>query len=280
VGTVHLGVDIGSTTVKVVALDGAGRLLTSRYLRANGRPRRTLLTAARDVAREVGAPPIATLGLSGSGGRPVAGLVGGIHVNELVAQTRALGIFHPEARTVIEIGGQDSKLLAVRWEPAAHRMTLEDFSMNALCAAGTGSFLDQQAERLGVCIDGEFARIALSSTSPARVAGRCTVFAKSDMIHLQQQGTPLADILAGLCLALARNFRSLIGRGKPFPPPVLFQGGVARNGAVVTRPGTAGPRRSGASIRWRTRSTRPRPTGAGCRCFPSGPPPLPADRHI
>ncbi|HSM61611.1 MAG TPA: acyl-CoA dehydratase activase [Longimicrobiales bacterium] len=231
--TTHLGVDVGSTTVKVVALDSSGRLLTSRYLRANGRPHRTALEASRDVQRELGRPPVASLGLSGSGGGGIARIVGGMHVNELVAQTRALGLFHPEARTVIEMGGQDSKFLAVRWDPSAGRMTLEDFSMNALCAAGTGAFLDQQAERLGISIDREFARIALSSGNPARVAGRCTVFAKSDMIHLQQEGAPLADILAGLCLALARNFRSLIGRGKAFPPPVLFQGGVAKNGAVV-----------------------------------------------
>jgi hypothetical protein len=112
-------------------------------------------------------------------------------------------------------------------------MLLVDFAMNALCAAGTGSFLDQQAERLGIRIDDEFARLALASRSPARVAGRCTVFAKSDMIHLQQEGCPLADILAGLCQALARNFRSVIGKGKRFTPKVLFQGGVARNAAVA-----------------------------------------------
>ena len=112
-------------------------------------------------------------------------------------------------------------------------MVLVDFAMNTLCAAGTGAFLDQQAERLGIRIDGEFARLALASQRPARVAGRCTVFAKSDMIHLQQEGTPLDDILAGLCLALARNFKSVIGKGKRFTPPILFQGGVARNAAVA-----------------------------------------------
>jgi predicted CoA-substrate-specific enzyme activase len=108
-----------------------------------------------------------------------------------------------------------------------------DFVMNALCAAGTGSFLDQQAERLGISIDGEFAELALGAVRPARIAGRCTVFAKSDMIHLQQAGTPLPEILAGLCLALARNYKAVIGKGRSFPAPVLFQGGVAFNGAVV-----------------------------------------------
>lgn len=230
---VFLGIDVGSTTVKVVALDPSARLLAHRYVRANGRPRATLLATAREFLGTL--PPVRVLGvgLSGSGGRPVADIVGGIHTNELVTQTRAVGEFHRNARTVIEIGGQDSKFLSVKWDEASRQMVLVDFSMNALCAAGTGSFLDQQAERLGIAIDGEFARIALASENPARIAGRCTVFAKSDMIHLQQEGTPLPDILMGLCHALARNFRSVIGKGKTFAPPILFQGGVAYNGAVA-----------------------------------------------
>ncbi|HSW29452.1 MAG TPA: acyl-CoA dehydratase activase [Longimicrobiales bacterium] len=230
---VFLGIDVGSTTVKVVVLTPQGGLLAHRYVRANGQPRVVLLRTAREVLG--GLPPVDILGvgLSGSGGRPMAEIIGGIHTNELVTQTRAVGEFHPEARTVIEIGGQDSKFLSVKWDEASRQMVLVDFAMNALCAAGTGSFLDQQAERLGIAIDGDFARIALESESPARIAGRCTVFAKSDMIHLQQEGTPLSDILMGLCHALARNFRSVIGKGKSFTPPILFQGGVAHNAAVA-----------------------------------------------
>ena len=228
-----LGIDVGSTTVKLVAVGPTGQLLAHRYVRANGQPRETLLRASGLLNEELrGAPPLG-VGLTGSGGEPVARIIGGVHANELVTQSRAIGAWHPEVRTVIEIGGQDSKYLSVRWDQARGQMTLLDFAMNTLCAAGTGSFLDQQAQRLGIAIDEEFARIALDSRSPARIAGRCTVFAKSDMIHLQQEGVPLSDILAGLCLALARNFKSVIGKGKSFTPPVLFQGGVARNAAVA-----------------------------------------------
>lgn len=230
---VHLGIDVGSTTVKLVVLDEERSLLTQRCVRANGRPRETVLAVSRVLDDRFPGIPILTVGLSGSGGGPVAKLIGGLHVNELVAQTRSVGIHYPQVRTIIELGGQDSKFLSVRWDEASGQMVLADFAMNALCAAGTGSFLDQQAERLGISIDQDFARIALESTNPARIAGRCTVFAKSDMIHQQQQGTPLCDILAGLCLALARNFRSVIARGKPFTPPILFQGGVSHNGAVA-----------------------------------------------
>jgi len=231
--TLFLGVDVGSTTVKVVILDETGALHAHRYLRSAGRPRETLLRAIAELSGEVDLAGLGAVGFTGSGGEAVAAIVGGRHVNELVSQTRAVGEYYRTARTVIEIGGQDSKMLSVAWDDAAGQMTLLDFSMNTLCAAGTGSFLDQQAERLGISIENEFERIALASTAPARIAGRCTVFAKSDMIHLQQRGVPLGDILAGLCQALARNFRSVIGRGKAFTPPILLQGGVAFNRAVA-----------------------------------------------
>lgn len=230
---VHLGIDVGSTTVKVVALDEDGAVLAHSYDRANGQPWPTLLGAVRALLPSLGDPPIGAVGVTGSGGGKVGSLVGARHVNELIAQAKAVWAYHPEARTVVELGGQDSKLLSLERDPSTGEVRLLDFAMNTVCAAGTGAFLDQQAERLAISIEEDFARLALASREPARIAGRCTVFAKSDMIHLQQQGTPLEDILAGLCLALGRNFKAVIGKGKPFTPPILFQGGVARNGAVV-----------------------------------------------
>lgn len=230
---VFLGIDVGSTTVKLVVLGEDRRLLAWRYLRSHGQPRQTVFRGLTDLFHEVDTAVVQSVGLSGSGSGPIAKLVGGYHVNELVAQTRAVGEYYPQARTVIEIGGQDSKYLSVEWDAAQRKMVLVDFAMNNLCAAGTGSFLDQQAERLGISIEDEFARIALQSDNPARIAGRCTVFAKSDMVHLQQRGMPLPDILAGLGMALARNFRGVIGRGKAFVPPILFQGGVAYNQGVA-----------------------------------------------
>ncbi len=228
-----LGVDVGSTTVKVVVLDQNRTLRGQRYVRSNGQSQRTLLQALRDLAQELDLTQVAGVGLTGSGGERIARAIGGQHINELIAQTRAVSEYYPQARTVIEIGGQDSKFLALEWDEGQGQLALRDFAMNAICAAGTGSFLDQQAERLGIAIEGEFAALALQSASPARIAGRCTVFAKSDMIHLQQKGTPLPDILAGLCSALARNFKGVISKGKAFVPPVLFQGGVAYNQGVV-----------------------------------------------
>lgn len=230
---VYLGIDVGSTTTKLVALGSDGTIHASYYRRAHGRPRHVLLELSHQLERDL--PPFAILGvgLTGSGGARMSRIIGGIHANELVTQARSVAEYHPDTRTIIEIGGQDSKLLSLQWDENSRQMVLEDFAMNSLCAAGTGSFLDQQAERLGIDIEGEFEEIALSSTNPARIAGRCTVFAKSDMIHLQQEGTPVSDVLAGLCLALARNFKTVIGKGHSFAPPILFQGGVASNKAVA-----------------------------------------------
>jgi predicted CoA-substrate-specific enzyme activase len=234
-----LGIDIGSVTTKVVVVDKNKNLLAWRYARSHGKHRATLLSQARSIAEEFNldldelTARVAASGFTGSGGRAVAELLGGEHVNELVAQTRALGEYCPQARTVIEVGGQDSKFLSVVWDETIGQMVLVDMALNNLCAAGTGAFLDRQAERLGISIEREFAELALKSETPARIAGRCTVFAKSDMTHLQQKGTPLPDILAGVSLALARNFTSVIGHGKAFVPPIVIQGGVAFNRAVV-----------------------------------------------
>ncbi len=109
---------------------------------------------------------------------------------------------------------------------------MTDFGMNTVCAAGTGSFLDHQALRLNMSIE-EFSQRALESKTPVRIAGRCTVFAESDMIHKQQMGHRTEDILYGLCQALVRNYLNNVGLGKDIQPPIVFQGGVAFNQGIV-----------------------------------------------
>ncbi|HUJ75078.1 MAG TPA: acyl-CoA dehydratase activase, partial [bacterium] len=171
------------------------------------------------------------MALTGSGGRLGARLLGGEFVNEVVAQSTSVIALHPEARSVIEMGGEDAKLILIGRDNGVP--VLRDFSMTGMCAAGTGSFLDQQAARMGLSIEREFGELALKSQTPPRIAGRCSVFAKSDMIHLQQLATPLHDIAAGLCFAVARNFRSNVARGRDLERPVVFQGGVAANAGMV-----------------------------------------------
>ena len=215
----YLGIDIGSISVNTVLIDENKTIIEEHYHRVKGEPAKTAQSVISQIIQRCQIMAIAT---TGSGGK----LIAGTFVNEIIAQSKATFFLHPEIQTIIEIGGEDSKLLLQT------NGKLSDFATNTVCAAGTGSFLDQQASRLGLNIE-DFGKLALKSKHPPRIAGRCTVFAKSDMIHLQQKATPDYEIVAGLCLAVARNFVSNVGRGKKLHKPISFQGGVAANIGVI-----------------------------------------------
>ena len=220
---VYLGVDVGSVSTNLVLLDAHSLEVADKvYVRTQGQPIRTLQRAMAKIARK-NQWQIVGVGTTGSA-RQLAGVILGADVvkNEITAH--AVAALHVEkgVQTIIEIGGQDSKMIILR------DGVVSDFAMNTVCAAGTGSFLDQQAARLGIPIQ-DFGQIALRSRHPVRIAGRCTVFAESDMIHKQQLGHSLADILAGLCDAMVRNYLTNVGKGKEIRPKIVFQGGVAAN---------------------------------------------------
>lgn len=214
-----IGLDAGSVSVKYAVLDPEGNILETKYVRHKGRP----LFVAHELLRQL--PQDAFLSITGSAGKLIGRAFGIKPVNEVVSLGYSTKKLHPEVRTIIEMGGEDSKLVIV------DNGAVREFSMNSACAAGTGSFLDQQAERLYLSLE-EFSEIALKSKNPPRIAGRCSVFAKSDMIHLQQIATPVEDIVAGLCFAVARNFKGSICKNMELPEPISFQGGVAANSGV------------------------------------------------
>jgi predicted CoA-substrate-specific enzyme activase len=221
---VFVGIDLGSVTAKVAVLDSDNRLLHSEYIRTRGCP----LEAVKEVLRRTrdalgSAVEVVRAGVTGSGRHLIARLVGAAVVkNEITAHAVAASAFVPGVQTILEIGGQDSKIILVRDGVAV------DFAMNTVCAAGTGSFLDQQAARLGVPVE-QFGELALRSSRPARIAGRCSVFAETDMIQKQQSGHEPADLVAGLCRAMVRNYLNNVAKGKEILPVVVFQGGVAAN---------------------------------------------------
>jgi len=234
VRTFYIGIDTGSISVKVALVDDRKNVVKHIYRRMFGKPLSELAKILEEIGLEFPDTRILDCGTTGTGGELVAKLVGGQFCNEVVAQSTAVSHLYPKVRTVIEMGGQDSKFILLKpINGNGAGSVLEDFSMNSACAAGTGSFLDQQASRMGYRIEGEFGEMALKSSHPPRIAGRCSVFAKSDMIHLQQVGTPDYDIAAGLCYAVARSFKSNVARGKRFVKPVAFVGGVAANIGVV-----------------------------------------------
>ncbi|WP_270298066.1 acyl-CoA dehydratase activase, partial [Eggerthella sinensis] len=166
-------------------------------------------------------------GTTGSARRLVGAMCGATVVkNEITAHAVGTTYLHPDVRTILEIGGQDSKIICVENGIAV------DYAMNTLCAAGTGAFLSSQAHRLGVEVE-EFGDIALTSKKPANIAARCTVFAESDLVHKIQVGYAREDIIAGLCRAVATNYLNNVGKGKQIAAPVVFQGGVSKNVGVV-----------------------------------------------
>jgi predicted CoA-substrate-specific enzyme activase len=225
---VYLGIDVGSVTTKLVLLDGGYQVLDSLYLRTRGKPLEVVQDGLRQIKEQMSPEvEIAGVGTTGSG-RYLAGRVVGADTvkNEITAHAVASSHFVPDVQTIIEIGGQDSKIIILRNGVAV------DFGMNTVCAAGTGAFLDQQASRLCINIE-DVGEMALRSRSPVRIAGRCTVFAESDMIHKQQMGHRVEDILYGLCQAMARNYLNNVGLGKEILEKVVFQGGVAFNKGMI-----------------------------------------------
>lgn len=223
----YLGIDVGSITTKLVVLSKEDQVLAKVYLRNNGRPIEAIQQGMEIILKKLGvSAPIDGVATTGSARHLAAYLVGADLIkNEITAHSVAVIDLFPEAKTIIEIGGQDSKVIVLR------DGVVVDFAMNTVCAAGTGSFLDQQAVRLGISIE-EFGSLALKGNHPVRIAGRCTVFAETDMIHKQQMGHSNEDIIAGLCDSLVKNYLNNVCRGKEILSPIVFQGGVAANRGI------------------------------------------------
>ena len=225
----YLGIDIGSISTKGVIIDENRAIIARSYLWTEGNPTEASKNVVRELERQVegAGVDIVGAGTTGSARRLVGAMLGASVIkNEITAHAVGTTHLHPDVRTILEIGGQDSKIICVSDGIAV------DYAMNTLCAAGTGSFLSSQAHRLGVEVE-EFGDIALTSTKPANIAARCTVFAESDLVHKIQVGYAREDIIAGLCNAVASNYLNNVGKGKKIAAPVVFQGGVSKNEGVV-----------------------------------------------
>ena len=224
----YLGIDIGSISTKGVVIDDNNNLIASSYIWTEGNPTLAVRKVINILKEQV---PISYIlkgvGTTGSA-RKLIGLMLDANVvkNEITAHAIGTLSFHPDVRTILEIGGQDSKIILIE------NGIISDYAMNTLCAAGTGSFLTSQAKRLGIPIE-EFGEIALSSSNPTKIAARCTVFAESDLVHKLQVGFPKEDIVTGLCKSIVLNYLNNVGKGKKIVGPIVFQGGVSKNIGVV-----------------------------------------------
>ncbi len=252
---INIGLDIGAISLKLAALgkpaDGArlaslcagrpafrltewnGRpLVLSEYRRIVGSPIQSTYDLLQEFHEVVEEHDVEGIRVTGSGSRTIARILGIYFENEFKAIARMISAFHPEIRTVFEIGGESSKYIRLERDGETGQSGIVDYDRSGECAAGTGSFLDQQALRMKYSVE-EVGALVCEAGCAARIAGRCSVFAKSDMIHAQQKGYSPSEILRGLCDAVARNFKSSIIKGRPVMPPVAFIGAVSQNSGVT-----------------------------------------------
>jgi predicted CoA-substrate-specific enzyme activase len=200
--------------------------------RTRGRPLEATRDLLSDLLASLPADAQVAMLFTGAGGRSLAEALRAGVCNEFQACARAIDELYPQVRTVFEMGGETSRYLRLSPDPASGRLSIVDYGTNGDCAAGTGSFLDQQANRLNYAVE-DIGQIVATAGRAAQIAGRCSVFAKSDMIHAQQKGFQPPEVLRGLCSAVATNFKSAVVKGRPVEPPVAFVGGVAANTAVI-----------------------------------------------
>jgi predicted CoA-substrate-specific enzyme activase len=230
----YLGIDVGSVSTNLVVTDAEGNLLKEIYLFTEGRPIDVVDRGLREIEAELGDKlDIRGVGTTGSGRELIAELVGADTVNDEITAHKT-GATHVCQKldvemvdTIFEIGGQDSKFISI------DKGVVVDFTMNEACAAGTGSFLQEQAEKLGISIKEQFAKLALASASPARLGERCTVFMERDVTSLLLKGAEVGDLSAGLAYSVVLNYLNRVVRGRKIGNVIFFQGGTAYNDAVA-----------------------------------------------
>jgi predicted CoA-substrate-specific enzyme activase len=224
----YLGIDIGSISTKGVVIDQNGNVLASSYIWTEGNPVEAVKKLLGILKKQVPKNFILKgIGTTGSARKLIGIMLDANTIkNEITAHAVGTLSRHPDVRTILEIGGQDSKIILI------NHGVIVDYSMNTLCAAGTGAFLSSQAKRLDIPIE-EFGNMALTSSNPVKIAARCTVFAESDLIHKAQAGYKKEDIIAGLSKSIVLNYLNNVAKGKKIKGPIVFQGGVSKNKGVI-----------------------------------------------
>ncbi|MCD6216887.1 2-hydroxyglutaryl-CoA dehydratase [bacterium] len=226
----YLGIDVGSISTNLVLMDENNVVYHQIYLRTEGQAIKAVKKGLLELRDKVGIESSEILGVGTTGsGRELAGVIVNADIvkDEITAHAVAtLETVSPDIRTILEIGGQDSKIIILQDGIPV------DFAMNTVCASGTGSMLDNIAGRVGIEIE-DIGPKAIKSKNPADIAARCAVFGESDFIHALQMGIPMNDVIAGLCNALVRNYLNNVGKGKEIKPPIVFQGGVSENAGVI-----------------------------------------------
>jgi len=216
----YLGLDIGSVSIKFALLEG-DTLTAKTYLKNQG-----LIPTIQQGLKQMPRVKVSAVGVTGSGSEFVSRLVGGDYVDsEVISHMIAALKQYPDARTIMDVGGEDSKLMLVK------DGVLSDFQMNKVCGAGSGAMLETIANRLGYKIE-DVGRIALESKEQLNLPAKCGIFMQSEVVSQLNKGRPIQDILMGVCRAMVANYL-MLAKGKKLLEPVIFQGAVAKNQAVA-----------------------------------------------
>ena len=213
----YLGIDLGSTTAKISLVDSTGSIIYQRYLRHQAEVLSTLLTLLADLREEAGSVMVLPV-FTGSAGMGMAEQTGIRFVQEVVAQSEAARKYHPDCRMLIDIGGEDCKMIFF------DRHNRPDMRMNGNCAGGTGSFIDQMSSLIDVPLTSldEYVR---KSRVEHEIASRCGVFAKTDVQNLINTGADKSDIARSVFKAVACQVVTSLARGHKIEGPVMFTGG-------------------------------------------------------
>ncbi len=228
VTNVYLGVDIGSTSTNLVLMNEEHEIISFKYLRTLGNPVEAVKIGLKELNQEFG-NRIKIIGASTTGsGRYMIGEMIGADVikDEITAQAKAATTIDNTVDTIFEIGGQDSKYISIQGGVVA------DFQMNKICAAGTGSFIEEQSKKFNIPVH-ELGGIALSSKHPIYLGERCTVFIETSIAANLSRGADLEDIASGLCYSIVKNYLNRVVGQKKIGDKVFLQGGIAYNQGIV-----------------------------------------------
>ena len=226
-GKCALGIDIGSTSTDLVIIGEHNELVDYQYLRTAGNPEAAVRKGLASIKERFGELVFQAVGVTGSGRERVGRMLGADAIrDEITAQAAGAAHCVPEVNTVFEIGGQDSKYIHIE------DGRVVDFQMNKICAAGTGSFVEEQAARMGIPIN-EFGPLALTAKNPASLGERCTVFIETAIAAASAEGIAQNEIAAGLCYAIVKNYLHKVVGTKPVGNHIVLQGGVAYNPGIV-----------------------------------------------
>lgn len=232
--SLHVGIDIGSTTAKIAAIDAASHeLLFSRYVRHHARQADFAAQLLEELGRAFPEASVDAM-VTGSGGTTISRLAGVPYIQEVVANSIAIDAYHSRARCAIELGGQDAKMIFFTGEEETGQHSVADMRMNGSCAGGTGAFLDEVATVLNIAPE-ELDGMASRGTSLHSISGRCGVYAKTDIQPLLNQGVPKEDVALSTMHAVAKQTIGGLAQGIDIVPPVIFEGGPLNFNPTLVR---------------------------------------------